>query len=248
MNKGLIHSVQCLAIAFSGIFASHAAVADEYPQGSDQLMKKMVQLLPELAIVSVTQTPMPGFFHIELESGQALYGSADGQFLFSGDMYRLSDRVENLAEVARQAKRRALLAKESLDDMVVFSPAGPTKAHITVFTDVDCGYCRKLHSEMADINALGIEVRYMGYPRAGLGTPTHAKIVSAWCAEDRNVAMTTLKSGGEIPNLDCKNPIARQYELGRKLGVSGTPAIITADGRLLPGYMPAAVLAKEIGI
>ena len=123
-----------------------------------------------------------------------------------------------------------------------------TKTHINVFTDVDCGYCRKLHQEIADINKLGIEVRYLAYPRQGLGTETHRRIASAWCADNPNEALTTLKQGGQIPNKQCDNPIAGQYELGQQVGVTGTPAIVTADGRLLPGYMPAPKLAEALGL
>lgn len=222
--------------------------ADVSPAGSEKLMQQLRRALPDLPIESVTKTPLANFYAIELRGGQTLYGSADGKYLFSGDMYQLGDQVVNLAEARRMVKRQQLMAAEPLDNMVVFSPAGETKAHISVFTDVDCGYCRKLHQEMADINALGIEVRYLAYPRAGLGTPTHAKIVSAWCAENPNEAMTALKSGLNIPMADCDNPIASQYELGQKVGVTGTPAIVTEDGRLLPGYMPAAQLAEAIGL
>jgi thiol:disulfide interchange protein DsbC len=132
--------------------------------------------------------------------------------------------------------------------MLKFKPKGETRAVVSVFTDVDCGYCRKLHLEMADMNALGIEVRYLAFPRAGVGSPTYDKIVSAWCADDRNQALTDLKLGKDIPNRACPNPVAKQYELGHDIGVTGTPAIVLEDGRLLPGYMPAAELAGLLGL
>lgn len=249
MNSKLICQLTGFCASFVLLLASSFALAAQpLPAGSEKLMAKLGEVLPDLPIEAVVATPMAGFFAVELEGGQTLYGRADGKYLFSGDMYQLDDDVVNLAESRRMGKRRALLGSEPLDNMVVFSPAGETKAHISVFTDVDCGYCRKLHQEISEINALGIEVRYLAYPRGGLGTPTHAKIVSAWCAEDRNEAMTALKSGLTIPMADCDNPVADQYDLGRKVGVTGTPAIITADGRLLPGYMPAAALAEAIGI
>lgn len=241
-------AVQIAAVLSLCILGGSMNAADVSPAGSEKLMQQLRRALPDLPIESVTKTPLANFYAIELRGGQTLYGSADGKYLFSGDMYQLGDQVVNLAEARRMVKRQQLMAAEPLDNMVVFSPAGETKAHISVFTDVDCGYCRKLHQEMADINALGIEVRYLAYPRAGLGTPTHAKIVSAWCAENPNEAMTALKSGLNIPMADCDNPIASQYELGQKVGVTGTPAIVTEDGRLLPGYMPAAQLAEAIGL
>jgi thiol:disulfide interchange protein DsbC len=224
------------------------AAADAYPPGSEKLLEKLKITIPDLPIDSVTTTPLAGFYAIDLRGGQTLYGSADGEFLFSGDMYQLGDTAVNIAEARRVIKRRRLMADEPVENMLVFSPQGETRAYVNVFTDVDCGYCRKLHQEMADMNDLGIEVRYLAYPRSGLGTPSHAKIVSAWCAENPNEAMTALKAGLTIPMLDCENPVAGQYDLGQRVGVTGTPAIVTADGRLLPGYMPAAALAEAIGL
>jgi len=235
-------------LSLSGAIATPAQAAQAQAEGSETLLAELKKVMPDLLIEAVTQTPLPGFYALELRGGQTLYGSADGRFLFSGDLYQIDNGIVNIAEQRRAVKRRALMAAEPVANMVVFSPAGETRTHVNVFTDVDCGFCRKLHKEMADINALGIEVRYLGYPRSGLGTPSHAKIVSAWCADDPNAALTALKSGLDIPMLDCDNPIAHQFELGRKIGVTGTPAIVTADGKLLPGYMPAAALAEAIGL
>jgi len=222
--------------------------SDEYPAGSEKLVGELGRLMPNLPIAGISATPLANFFAVDLAGGQTLYGSADGQFLFSGDLYQLGDEIVNLAESRRVEKRRDVMARQPLEEMVVFSPAGETRDYVSVFTDVDCGYCRKLHQEMADINALGIEVRYLGYPRAGLGTPTSDKIVSAWCADNPNEALTALKAGIDIPPAECDNPIADHYELGQQVGVTGTPAIVTSDGRLLPGYMPAAKLAQAIGL
>ena len=213
-----------------------------------KLVAALNAAIPQLPIVGVDRTPIEGLYLIELEGGQTLYGTADGNYFISGDMYQLGDTVINLAEARRAGKRREKMNELSLDDMVVFSPSGQTRTHVTIFTDVDCGYCRKLHQEMADYNALGIEVRYLAYPRAGLESQTADKIVSAWCADNRNEALTALKAGLTIPAKECANPVAEQYELGQEVGVTGTPAIITADGRMLPGYMPAPQLAEALGL
>jgi len=154
----------------------------------------------------------------------------------------------NLAEQDRVEKRQALMASVDVHDMVVFPAGGERKAIINVFTDVDCGYCRKLHQEVPELNELGVEVRYLAYPRAGIGSRSYEKIVSAWCSDDRKGAITALKAGEEIPDSNCTNPVASQYELGHEVGVSGTPAIVLEDGRLLPGYMPADQLVQAIGI
>ena len=228
----------CLSVAILGMTVP--ASAQQAPEGSEKLMQALRAALPKVPVEDVYAAEIPGFYAVDLAGGQTLYGSGDGKFLFAGDL--------NLAESRRAKRRKVLMDAQLPEDMVVFSPSGESRAYVHVFTDVDCGYCRKLHQEMADINALGIEVRYLAYPRAGIGTPSHDKLVSAWCADNPNQAMTALKNGLTIPPAVCDNPTASQYELGQKVGVTGTPAIVTADGRVLPGYMPAARLAGALGL
>lgn len=219
------------------------------PEAGQALLEKLRSLRPDMPIESVSASPVPGIFQLQLSGGTIFYGTADARYLFAGDLYELGDTdLINLAEAGRSEKRRQLLAAVSLEDMFVFSPVGATKAVISVFTDVDCGYCRKLHAEVGQLNELGIEVRYLAYPRAGIGSDSYDKIVTAWCSVDRNKAITKLKLGENLPMRDCANPVARQYDLGGEIGVTGTPAIVTEDGRMLPGYMPAQQLAKTIGI
>lgn len=234
-----------LALAFCAALSVQAA---DYPDEAKTLMDRLKIAAPQLPVLEVYATPVPGIFAVDLEGGQTLYGTQDGKHLFSGDLYGVGDGIFNLAEERRAVKRKKLLDGVPRQEMVVFSPAGETKDYVSVFTDVDCGYCRKLHQEMADINALGIEVRYLAYPRAGIGTPTYGKIVSAWCAKSPTEAMTALKAGLSIPSAECDNPVAKQYQLGQQVGVTGTPAIVTSDGRLLPGYMPAQRLAEAVGL
>ncbi|NNC55525.1 MAG: DsbC family protein, partial [Pseudomonadales bacterium] len=120
---------------------------------------------------------------------------------------------------------------------------------IYVFTDVDCYYCQKLHREVGQLNDLGVEVRYLAYPRAGVNSPVHKKLASAWCAKDPRDALTKLKAGEDIPENECaKNPIASQFHLGNRLGVSGTPAIFSESGKQLGGYVPADGIAERLGL
>lgn len=215
----------------------------------DELLAKLEALQPDLPISSVHETPLDGMLAVQLEDGSLLYATADGRFLFAGDMYSVQDEgFVNLTETIRSERRRELLASVRTEDMIVFAPEGERKTHVAVFTDVDCGYCRKLHMEMSDINALGIEVRYLAYPRAGIDSESYRKIVSAWCANDPQRAITDLKLGKDIPERSCPNPVEAQFQLGREAGVRGTPAIVTAGGRLLPGYMPAGDLAQALGL
>jgi thiol:disulfide interchange protein DsbC len=129
--------------------------------------------------------------------------------------------------------------------MIVFSPASP-KHTITVFTDIDCTYCRRLHNEVKQLNDLGVKVRYMAFPRAGAGSEPFSKAVSVWCAEDRQQAITDAKAGQPVPTKNCANPVQAQYEVGQTIGVRGTPAIILENGRMLPGYVPAPELVQQL--
>ncbi len=228
------------------LLSTTAVLADS---GGQALVAKLKALRPDIPIERVSPSPLPGIYQLELAGGTVFYGTEDGRYLFAGDLYELGDDdLVNLAEQGRVEKRQALMAKVDVEDMIVFSPSGERSAVISVFTDVDCGYCQKLHQEVPRLNELGVEVRYLAYPRAGVGSRSYQKIVSAWCADDQNSAITALKSGQSIPDIDCANPVSAQYELGHELGVSGTPAIVLEDGRLLPGYMPADQLAQAIGI
>ena len=222
------------------------------PAGGDDgahLVARLKELRPDIPIEAVSASPLPGIYELKLAGGTVFYGTEDGKYLFAGDLYELGETdLVNLADIARSSDRRDLMATVALDDMVVFPADGKTNAVISVFTDVDCGYCRKLHQEVPALNELGIEVRYLAYPRADVGSPSYAKIVSAWCADDPNGAITELKAGNEIPEKSCDNPVAAQFELGQEVGVTGTPAIVLEDGRLLPGYAAAADLAATIGL
>lgn len=165
------------------------------------------------------------------------YVTPDGRYLVSGAMFDLASQT-NLTERRLSSLRLKMLKDVDESSMIIFKAKGKQKHVITVFTDIDCVYCRKLHSGMAEMNKLGITVRYMAYPRAGIGSPSYDKAVSVWCAADRNKAMNEAKNDGKVVPKKCENPVAQEYKLGQKLGVSGTPAILLEDGHLMPGYAP----------
>lgn len=192
----------------------------------------------------VRSTSVPGLYEVVIGS-QIIYLSEDGRFAIQGDVIDLEART-NLTEARRNDLRVKAVEAVGEDNMVVFSPAGPTKHTVTIFTDIDCGYCRKLHQEIADYNQQGIEVRYLMYPRAGVGSESYDKAVWVWCADDRQDAITRAKRGEEIPHKTCANPVKAQFELGQALGVRGTPSIILENGQMVPGYVPAAQLAKML--
>lgn len=225
------------------------ATIDAESEKAAAAVTRLQAVRPDLPIARIESTPIADLYAVELRGGGMLYASADGRYLIAGDMYQITDsELVNLAERKRDSIRQGLMAELDPKDMVVFAPKGDVKAVVNVFTDVDCGFCQKLHREMADYNAAGIEVRYLAYPRAGIGSESYDKIVSAWCSSDPRDSITRLKRGETIPEKTCPNPVANQYNLGRTVGITGTPAIITQNGRLMPGYLPAADLAERLGI
>lgn len=206
-------------------------------------IKNVVKKELKLEVTSVKPTPLQGVYEV-IVPPRVFYMSADGQYVMAGDMIDLKNGI-NLSEVVRETARIASIENVGEENMVVFAPS-KVKHTITVFTDIDCGYCRKLHSEMASYNKLGIKVRYLAYPRAGIGSASYNKAVTVWCSKDKKKAMTEAKSGKELPPKNCQNPVAAQMALGRGLGVSGTPAIVLANGQLYPGYAPADKLVKVL--
>jgi thiol:disulfide interchange protein DsbC len=210
---------------------------------------KIISHVPKIEVFSISQSVVPGLYEIDTNGGM-IYMTLDGNYFVEGDLYTFTDTsIKNLTEARMDKKRAEALAKLNPKEMIIFSPPkDKIKATITVFTDIDCGYCRKLHSGMKEMNDLGIEVRYLAFPRAGLGSSSYNKFVSAWCADNQQEALTKAKAGEEIPAKTCDNPVAKQYQEGQTIGVHGTPAIILSDGRLLPGYAPPVELAKMIGV
>ena len=197
---------------------------------------------PEVEAENVRATPVPGLWEVAV-GAQVVYFSADGRYMVRGELIDLMTG-QNLTGDRQGELQKALadrLSKE-LDEtrMVVFSPDKPRHT-ITVFTDIDCGYCRKLHREIDEYTRRGIKVRYMFYPLAGPGSDSWAKAEAVWCSPDRNKAMTSAKLGQEVkPTLPCTGtPAAKHYEIGAQLGVRGTPTILTEDGEILRGYVPA---------
>lgn len=191
------------------------------------------QLAPHVQIQAVDKSPLPGLYQVIVQ-GQAVYVSADGRYMLQGDAYDLKTQ-SRLADARLDALRRAALAKIPESRMIRFAPAHP-KYTVTVFTDVDCPYCRVFHSKIAEYNKLGIAVNYLFWPRSGLHTPSYDKAVSVWCAADRKRAFTEAKHGVDPKPAHCENPVAHDYQLGIDLGVNGTPTIVAGNGAALNGY------------
>ncbi|MBP6514149.1 MAG: DsbC family protein [Steroidobacteraceae bacterium] len=234
-----LSSIALLALAWSvGAAAQAQPAAAKKPDVRAEIARKL-EVKPE----NVRPSAIPGLF--EVADGTDIgYVSADGKYYLNGDVFDLDSR-QNLTETRRESARAALIAAVPDSQAIVFSPANP-KYTLTVFTDVDCGYCRKLHSEIAEINKRGIKVRYLLYPRPGPGSDSWRKAEAVWCSPNRSEALTRSKQGADVPFTPCATPIARHYKLGQEVGLRGTPALVTTKGQMIGGYMPADRLAEHV--
>lgn len=217
---------------------------------ADKLRARMEVASTGLKIESVSTSELPGMYEVQFKDGPLVYATRDGSYFVVGDLFTIGPQgYVNLAEKRRDSMRLEQLAEVDPKNMIVFSPEGEPRAHITVFTDVTCFYCQKLHKEVPELNERGVEVRYLAYPRAGLGSEGFRQLASAWCADDRQATLTRLKNREKLPEDVCPgNPVAQQYELGQELGVRGTPAIITETGQMIPGYQSADELMVSLGL
>ena len=218
-----------------------AGHAGEVPETVDRAVRSLVG---EVGSGAIRESPLPGFYEVRAR-GEILYVSADGRYLFHGNLYAVAER-RNLTEDARREVRREVIGRMDEDSLIVFAPAGATKHRLTVFTDVDCPYCAKFHLEVPDLNDLGVEVRYAAWPRTPPGTKSHDRSISVWCARDRHQAMTDAKAGRTIAHAACENPVQEHYELGRRLGVGGTPTLFTEEGESIGGYVPYRELLRRL--
>jgi thiol:disulfide interchange protein DsbC len=231
-----------LALMFCG--ALLAAEGSKPDAGAADPRAVIIKKFPEVSIDDVQPSPVPGIYQIPMGADVA-YVSADGRYLFAGDLFEIDTRA-NLTEQGRASARIKLLGKLDERDMIVFSPQ-VVKHTITVFTDVECGYCRKLHSQIDQLTKLGVRVRYAAYPRAGPGTDDWRKMEAVWCAKDRPAAITQAKLGQVVSSDKCgATPVSKQYQLGEDLGIRGTPAIFTRTGEYIGGYLPPEELVKHL--
>ncbi len=246
----LIKLFLVLVLLPATLFAQTPSETSAPPLTVEAAKERLLQARPDLPISSITQSALTGYFEVVMQGGMILYMNDQAEYFIAGDLWYVSPgRLTNATEMARVEKRKEMLATLDEKDMLVFAPAPENiKTTITVFTDIDCGYCRKLHQEVPELNRMGIAVRYLAYPRAGIGSMSYQKAVAAWCADDPLEAMTLAKAGQDIELKTCPNPVAAQLAMVDQLGLSGTPAIFYEDGTLQPGYLPAPELARRLGL
>lgn len=227
-----------LTLLMCAAVPAHASEAD-----LAAVRNAIASLAPDAQIESIRPSAMPGMYEAVV-GGAEVYVSADGKFLMQGALWNVPAK-RNLTEDARSARRKDVLAKVDDSQRIVFSPTKPTH-HVTVFTALDCGYCRKLHEAVQQYNDAGISIEYVLFPRGGLQSPSYRDSVSVWCADDRKAALTLAKRGEPIEAKMCPNPIQQNLELAQKLGISSTPTIVTEDGTALLGFVPPDQLLAQL--
>jgi thiol:disulfide interchange protein DsbC len=209
----------------------------------DAVTARLQTLLPDMDGVSVNATPMNGLFEVRIGS-ELVYISEDGRYLLQGRLIDL-DTQRDLTDASMSEMRQEQLAALDRTELISFGADNPVH-EVLVFTDPDCGFCRRLHEQVAGYEAAGIRIHYLAFPRAGVGSATYDKLVSVWCAEDRHAAMDMAKAGRTPPPATCDNPVLAQYQLGQALGVTGTPALVTSSGAVIPGFVPPDQLRSRL--
>ena len=231
--KKIIHlAILSVGLTATAVYADEAAIKQAFAKS-----------MPDVAIESIKPSEVKGLYEVMVGSSM-VYVTEDGKYLIQGRLVDVQTRTD-LTEQKLATTRVAALEKVGQDKMVIFKPK-IKKYTVSVFTDIDCGYCRKLHSEIDQYLAEGITIQYLFYPRAGKGSESYDKAVSVWCAEDRNAALTSAKKDQKIPAKTCENPVDEHMKLGEDFGAKGTPMIVTETGHVLPGYVAASQLSKML--
>lgn len=231
-----------LSFLLSFVFSVPAIAADT---DASQVKAAIVRAFPELSKATVKPAPVPGLYQVE-DDAQVFYTTSDGKYLFVGDLVDVGAHA-SLTEARRAQLRVQMLNAVGEKNMIVMGPDKP-KRTLTVFTDVDCPYCAKFHLDVPTLNQAGVKVRYLFFPRTGIGSESYKRAVAVWCASDRVKAIGIAKAGGKLDMKTCPNPVEHDYQLGQRLGVEGTPTIFLDDGKKLPGYVPAARLLVMLGL
>ena len=238
----------CLLIAGSIVISqtTYAQDTSGTPE-QEEIKTALFELIgPRAASSEIMPSPMEGVYLVDL-GDRIVFVSKVGNHLLLGDVFDTQRRI-SLSEEIKQEKALAIVGEIQESEMIVFAPE-ETKRTITVYTDVDCPYCRKLHREVPALVDSGVKVRYLWFPRSGVNTPSYDKAVSIWCAEDQQTAMDDAKLSDKIVNARCEpNPVADQYVSGQRIGVRGTPTIVVDDGTIIGGYLPAKDLLASLGL
>lgn len=249
LSKSLA-TISMLGALLAGLTIGQGASAAVDSEIAKQIKTRLQAGNPDATYGEVRESPISGLYEVPV-AGTSLFVTEDGSYFVAGDLYQTKvGGLRNISEEHRATGRVAVMDAQEVEDMIVFPAEGKPKAHIYVFTDVDCGYCRKLHNDVPELNKRGIEVRYLAFPRGGLDSLGYRKIATAWCADDPNQTLTDLKNRKNVALKVCKdNPVAAHFKLGNEvINVRGTPTIVMQDGTVVPGYLPPDTMVQALGI
>lgn len=228
-----------LTLSLGLLFSSSSVMA------TPAIEQKLKEVIPGAPAAKITKSVIPDLYEVVLGS-KILYMTADAKYVVSGSIVDLNTR-ENLTESSANKIRKAALEKIDVDSMIVYPAKGVAKTTVTIFSDIDCPYCHKMHKEIPQLNAAGIEVRYLSYPRAGVGSPSYKKAVATWCADNPSKAMDDAMLNGLVASKQCQdNPVIEHMKQAQFFGVNGTPNLILETGEVIPGYVPAKELIKML--
>lgn len=225
------------------VLVSAAPILADEKSDVKAIKKIFSEILPDNTVDSIKPSLLAGLYEV-VYGAQVLYMSGDGRYVIQGDLIDLKDRT-NITEATKSVQRAKLVSNIKDETSIIFSPE-KVKHTITVFTDIDCGYCRKLHREMDQYLAQGIRVKYLAFPRSGVDTSSYYKAVTVWCSDDKQAALTAAKSGEKQERKTCDNPVKDHMKLAEQFGVSGTPTIVFDNGEVVPGYVPAERLSRML--
>lgn len=232
-----------LPLLLSALLFGAAAMAAEVPPPAEQAIRDAIgKLGVDTPISAIEPTPLENLYAVTL-GAQVFYVSGDGRYLLEGELLDLQAR-RSLTEAKRSEARLAALEALGEENMIVYEPEGEARYQMTVFTDIDCPYCRQLHHNLQGYLERGIRVRYVFLPRAGLDSKSYDKAVWAWCAEDTKTAVTRAMQGRAIERADCDDPVKRHFQLAQAFGARATPTIITSSGAMVSGYRPPEAMAE----
>ncbi|MDO6461391.1 DsbC family protein [Granulosicoccaceae sp. 1_MG-2023] len=237
--KNLVRAAGALTVS---LLAGQAMAAEG---DAEKLRAALSEKMPKLEITEIAETPVPGVLEL-LSGGDIFYLTPDARYMIDGNLLDLENEI-NLTARRKGSAHMSLINAVGSDKMVVYPAEGETKRVMTVFTDTTCPYCAKLHKELGELRAGGVEVRYLLYPRAGMGSPAYEELQSVWCADDPRAAMDAINHGETIESRQCDNPIAEHIALAREVGLRGTPLVYLDSGDIISGYRPAAQILSILG-
>lgn len=238
--QSITKQIHCIGVTVVVLALSLPTHADS---STDRIYDQLKPHIGDLTRDAISESTVNGLYQLTL-GFDVYHVTADGLYLFTGDIIELTSG-KPVAKTGLEAKRLRMIASVSESDMVIFPARGESKAAITVFTDITCPYCRKLHKEVDLLNEAGVSVRYLAFPRNGIPSEGEKQLSTVWCSENRQSAMTKAKNGESISAPECDNPVADQYQLGVEMAIRGTPAIVLSDGTLIGGYLPADKLIPQ---